>query len=206
MNKVEELPFSAPAERNKESILQVLQRLLTREARVLEIASGWGQHAQHFARMQAGWAWQPSDVDPSRLPMIDTRCAGLANARPALQLDVVAATWPASISDGAPYDALLCVNMLHASPWATCPGLMRGAAAHLARGGLLILYGPYRMEDMSTAPSNEAFDADLKSRDPTWGLRALADVQREAEAVGLGLREVVTMPANNLIVVFARGE
>lgn len=197
-----DLPFSEPADRNKGPILQELQRLLPREARVLEIASGWGQHAQHFAQAQAGWIWQPSDVDASRLPIIDARCAGIANARPALLLDVVAATWPASIREGAPYDALLCVNMLHASPWATCPGLMRGAAAHLARGGLLILYGPYRVDGVPTAPSNEAFGADLKARDASWGLRRLADVEHEAAAVGLQLREVVTMPANNLIVVF----
>jgi hypothetical protein len=136
--------------------------------------------------------------------MIDLRCAGLANVRPAVALDVVAESWPATIGDGAPYDALLCVNMLHASPWATCPGLMRGAATHLARGGLLVLYGPYRVDGVPTAPSNEAFDADLKARNPAWGLRALADVQREAAAVGLVLREAVTMPANNLIVVFEK--
>jgi cyclopropane fatty-acyl-phospholipid synthase-like methyltransferase len=204
MSGADELPSSAPAERNKEPILQVLQRLLPREARVLEIASGWGQHAQHFARAQAGWAWQPSDFDASRLAVIDSRCAGLGNARPALQLDVTAPAWPAAVAAGAPYDALLCVNMLHASPWATCPGLMRGAATHLAPGGLLLLYGPYRVDGRPTAPSNEAFDADLRARDPAWGLRALADVEREAAAVQLALREVITMPANNLFVVFEK--
>jgi cyclopropane fatty-acyl-phospholipid synthase-like methyltransferase len=200
----DDLPFSAPADRNKEPVLHALERLLPSEARVLEIASGWGQHAQHFARMHAGWVWQPSDFDASRLPIIDARCAGIANARPALQLDVVATTWPAAFGAGAPYDALLCVNMLHASPWATCPGLMRGAATHLAPGGLLLLYGPYRVDGRPTAPSNEAFDADLRARDPAWGLRALADVEREAAAVQLALREVITMPANNLFVVFEK--
>lgn len=123
---------------------------------------------------------------------------------PPCRLDVVAPTWPAAVRAGAPYDALLCVNMLHASPWATCPGLMRGAATHLAPGGLLLLYGPYRVDGTPTAPSNEAFDADLKARDPAWGLRRLSDVVREAAAVGLVLEETVPMPANNLLLVIRR--
>lgn len=194
-----ELPFSAAAERNQGPILQVLQRLLPRHARVLEIASGTGQHGRNFAQAQPGWTWQPTDTTDDARQVLDARCAGLANVRPALRLDVLDADWPTG-----PFDALYCANMLHISPWATCPALMRGAAAHLSPGGLLVLYGPYRVDGVPTAPSNEAFDADLKARNAAWGLRALADVQREAEATGLSLREVVTMPANNLIVVFEK--
>ncbi len=194
-----DLPFSAAADRNKGVILAVLQRLLPREARVLEIASGTAQHARHFAEAQPSWAWQPTDTTDDARQTIDARCAGLTNVRPALRLDVLDAAWPPGS-----YDALYCANMLHISPWATCPALMRGAAALLAPGGLLLLYGPYRVDGVPTAPSNEAFDADLKARNASWGLRALADVEREAAAVGLALREVVTMPANNLIVAFAK--
>lgn len=195
-----ELPFSAAAERNQGPILAVLQRLLPREAQVLEVASGTGQHARHFAQARPGWTWQPTDTTDEARQVLDARCAGLENVRPAVRLDVLdAAAWP----PGA-YDALYCANMLHIAPWATCPALMRGAAAHLVPGGLLVLYGPYRVDGVPTAPSNEAFDADLKARNPAWGLRALADVQREAAAVGLVRREVVTMPANNLVVVFER--
>jgi hypothetical protein len=119
-----------------------------------------------------------------------------------LQLDVVATTWPAAFGAGAPYDALLCVNMLHASPWATCAGLMRGAAAHLAPGGYLLLYGPFIVDGEPTAPSNLAFDEDLRARDEAWGLRRLADVIAAASAVGLDLQQRIPMPANNLVLVF----
>jgi SAM-dependent methyltransferase len=195
----DELPFSAAAERNQGPILAQLQRLLPREARVLEVASGTGQHARHFALAQPAWTWQPTDTTDAARQVLDARCAGLGNVRPALRLDVLDADWPAGL-----YDALYCANMLHIAPWATCPALMRGAADHLVPGGLLVLYGPYRVDGVPTAPSNEAFDADLKARNPAWGLRALADVQREAHAAGLTLREVVSMPANNLLVVFEK--
>jgi cyclopropane fatty-acyl-phospholipid synthase-like methyltransferase len=194
-----DLPFSAAADRNKAPVLEQLQRLLPPTARVLEIASGTGQHAQHFAQAQPGWVWQPTDTTDDARHAIDARCAGLSNVQPAVRLDVLEAAWPSG-----PYDAIYCANMLHISPWATCPALMRGAAAHLAPGGLLLLYGPYRVDGTPTAPSNEAFDADLKARNPAWGLRALSDVEREAASVGLVLQEVVTMPANNLLLVLRR--
>jgi Protein of unknown function (DUF938) len=119
---------------------------------------------------------------------------------PALHLDVLQATWP--LDAVAPFDAVYCANLLHIAPWQTCAALMKGAAAGLARSGHLLLYGPYRQADAPTAPSNEAFDADLRSRDSRWGLRALDDVEREAAAQGLSLREVAPMPANNLLLVF----
>lgn len=192
---------SAAAERNRAPILAALERLLPVRGVALEIASGSGQHAAHFAAALPAWQWQPSDGDASALASIDAWCAGLANVRPALALDALGATWP-----GVPdrVDLVLSANLLHISPWPTCAALMRGAARHLAREGLLVVYGPFVVEGTPTAASNVAFDADLRARDPAWGLRRLGDVVREAEAAGLALREREAMPANNLLLVFAR--
>jgi hypothetical protein len=192
---------SAAAERNRAPILERLERLLPARGGALEIASGSGQHAAHFAAALPGWQWQPSDGDAGALPSIDAWCAPFANVRPALVLDVLSATWP-----GVPdrVDLIFCANLLHISPWPTCAALMRGAARHLAPDGLLVVYGPFVVDDTPTAPSNLAFDADLRARDPAWGLRRLADVASTAEAEGLRLRERISMPANNLLAVFAR--
>jgi len=193
---------SAAAERNRAPILAVLERLLPAHGVALEIASGSGQHAAHFAAALPGWQWQPSDGDASSLSSIDAWCAGLANVRPALAFDVMQAPWP-----GVPerVDLIFCANMLHISPWPTTAALMQGAARHLASDGLLVVYGPFVVDGTPTAASNAAFDADLRARDPAWGLRRLADVVREAEAAGLALCERAAMPANNLLLVFARG-
>jgi len=192
---------SPAAERNRAAIAAELQRVLPARGLALEIASGTGQHAAFFAASLPGWHWQPSDTDESSLASISAWCTGLATVLPPLPLDVIADPWP-----GVPatVDALLCANLLHISPWATCPALMRGAARHLAPRGVLLLYGPYRVDGVPTAPSNLAFDADLRARDPRWGLRRLADVVAQAGAAGLGLREKVAMPANNWLLVFAR--
>jgi hypothetical protein len=195
-----DLPFSPAAERNKGPILEALRRLLPPSTTVLEIASGSGQHAQHFAGACPGWLWQPTEADGALLPAIDARCDGLANVLPAVPLNVTRAAW--QVSSAPPFGAVYCANLLHIAPWSICRALMRGAASHLGRGGRLLLYGPYRQTHAPTAPSNEAFDAELKSRNPQWGLRALADVEREAAAHGLLLHEVVALPANNLLVVF----
>jgi SAM-dependent methyltransferase len=195
-----DLPFSAAAERNREPILRELQRLLPPTARVLEIASGTGQHAQHFAHACPAWTWQPSETERGAMSVIDARCRGMPNLRRALRLDVLSASWPVDV----PFDAVYCANLLHIAPWAVCPALMAGAARHLAPRGQLILYGPYRQDGVLTAPSNEAFDADLRARNASWGLRTLGAVEREAAAAGLALRETVAMPANNLLLVFER--
>lgn len=194
------LPFSPAAERNQGPILDVLRRLLPAEAAVLEIASGTGQHAAHFARQQPGWQWQPTDADPMALPTIVTRCQGQPNVRPPVLLDVLA-PWPEALGR---FDAVYCANMLHISPWATCAALMRGAAARLGAGGVLVIYGPFIVEGQPTAPSNLAFDADLRARDSRWGLRSLDDVARAARAEGLEIETQVDMPANNLVVLFRR--
>ncbi|HWS73843.1 MAG TPA: DUF938 domain-containing protein [Quisquiliibacterium sp.] len=192
---------SPAADRNKAPILDVLRRLLPPRASVLEIASGTGQHAAYFAAAEPGWRWQPTDGDPQALASIDAWCDGLANVLPALALDVLAPDWPVPAGS---LDAIFCANMLHISPWATCGALMRGAARHLAAGGVLVTYGPYLVDDEPTAPSNLAFDADLRSRDPAWGLRTLAAVSAEAAAAGLAPPARLAMPANNLVLVFER--
>lgn len=194
-------PFSPAAERNRAPILALLGALLPGAARVLEIAAGTGQHAAHFAAARPDWDWQPSDADPGALPGIAARGAGLANLHPPLALDVCARSWPVAAQS---FDAVYCANLIHVSPWACTAALMRGAARCLAPAGLLVLYGPYLVDGEPTAPSNLAFDADLRARDRAWGLRRLADVLREAEAAGLAFERRVTMPANNLVVVVRR--
>ncbi|HKX42613.1 MAG TPA: DUF938 domain-containing protein [Burkholderiaceae bacterium] len=196
-------PHSPAAERNREPILEVLARVLPARCRVLEIASGTGQHAEHFARARPGWQWQPSDGDASALSGIAARCAGLANVAAALHLDVLAQPWP-SAALGA-FDALYCANMLHIAPWPTCAALMRGAAQGLAAQGVLLIYGPFVVDGEPTAPSNTAFDASLRSRNIEWGLRRLSDVEAEARVAGLRLDQRIAMPANNLTLVFRRG-
>ena len=192
---------SPAAERNRGPILAELQRLLPTQGLALEIASGTGQHAAHFAAALAGWRWQPTDGDARSPASIAAWCEGLANVLPPLHLDVLADPWPGVPN---PVDAIFCANLLHISPSATTPALMRGAARHLSAEGLLLLYGPYLVDGVDTAPSNLAFDADLRARDAAWGLRRLADVVLQAGNAGLQLRERVAMPANNLLLAFTR--
>ena len=193
---------SAPAERNRGPILEVLQRVLPTRGRALEIAAGTGQHAVHFAAGLPGWTWCPSDPDPSALASIAVWAAeaSLPNLQPAIQLDVLADPWPTQ----GPFDAVFCANMLHISPWATCASLMRGAARVSAPDGVLLTYGPYFVEGQAPSPGNQAFDADLKARNPAWGIRFVHDVAAQAQAAGWQLQETVPMPANNLTLVFRR--
>ena len=200
-------PLHSPAaDRNKAPILEQLLRVLPASGVALEVASGSGQHVAHFAAALAGWRWQPTDGDAGSPASIDAWCAGLPNVRPALRLDVLDDASVAALAAALPepVDAVYCANMLHISPWATCAALMQLAARHLAPQGLLVLYGPYLEADVPTSPGNLAFDADLRERDPSWGIRQLADVLAQAAAVGLHLRERVAMPANNLLLVLAR--
>ena len=195
------LPFSAPAERNRQPILDVLAGVLAGDARVLEIASGTGQHAAHAAAARPGWHWQPSDLEPATLAAIDARCGGLVNVAPAARLDVLEADWP--VEPGS-VDAVFCANLLHIAPWTCCAGLMRGAARVLRPQGVLLLYGPYQVDRVPTSPGNLAFDADLRRRDARWGIRRLVDVEAEAALLGFALRTRVPMPANNLTLIFSR--
>lgn len=194
-------PRTSPATaRNRGPILAVLQRVLACDARVLEIASGAGEHAVFFSRALPGINWQPSDPDPQARESIAAWIAaeGLINVAAPLNLDVRAAHWGVV----GTFDAVVAINMIHISPWTATLGLMAGAARVLRTGGVLYAYGPYMREGHHTAPSNEAFDASLKARDASWGVRDVAEVEAAALARGLRLREIVDMPANNLSLVF----
>ena len=193
---------SPAAARNRQPILEVLQRVLPPRGRALEIASGTGEHAAHFAAGLPGWTWQPTELEDEALASIEAwrAFAGAGNLLPPRRLDVTAASWP----DVGELDAIFCANMIHIAPWPACVALMRGAGRHLAPRGLLLLYGPYLTDDAPNAPGNLAFDADLRARNGTWGVRSLVEVVAEAARAGLALRERVPMPANNLTLVFGR--
>jgi hypothetical protein len=193
---------SPAAERNSPFILTELQRLLPAKGILLEIASGTGQHAAFCADGLPGWQWQPSDYEAAALTSIAAWCAGNDRVLPPVELDVLAPDW---FDIARQFDAIYCANMIHISPWACTPALLRGAARHLTPQGVLITYGPYLVDGVETAPSNLAFDADLRARNPAWGLRRLSDVADQAAAVGLRLRETSNMPANNLLLVWERG-
>lgn len=194
----------APATaRNRDVIAQVLRETLPSTGLVLEVASGSGEHVVHFARLFPALRWQPSDPEPAALGSIEawTGEAALANIAPPIALDATTSdAWPLSAAD-----AILCINMVHISPWEATLGLLRNAATLLPSGGPLILYGPHFREGTETAPSNLAFDESLRSRDPQWGLRWVHDLEAAARAEGLALDRIVEMPANNLSLIFRRG-
>ena len=187
--------------RNAVPILEVLRDVLPAEGLVLEIASGSGEHVLAFARGFPNLAWQPSDPDPVALASIEAwRAAeGAPNLLAPLRLDAAAPDWPLERAD-----AILCINMVHISPWEATLGLLDGATRLLAPGAPLYLYGAYRRDGVPTAPSNEAFDRSLRERNPDWGVRRLEDVAAEAERRSLALDRVIEMPANNLSVIFRR--
>ncbi|WAS94317.1 DUF938 domain-containing protein [Nannocystis punicea] len=193
---------SSPAAlRNRGVIAEVLARVLPPQGRVLEIASGTGEHAVSFAAAFPGVSWQPTDVEPEALASIAARVdsEGPRNLLQPLRLDVTAWPWPVT-----EVDAIVCINMIHISPWAACEALMAGAGRVLPVGGVLYLYGAIKFDGRHTAPSNEAFDADLRARDPAWGVRDEADVRAAAAAHGLQRAELVAMPANNFSLVFRK--
>lgn len=192
----------APAAgRNREPIAAVLTEELPATGLVLEVASGTGEHAVHFARTFPGLAWQPSDPDADARRSIAgwREEAGLPNLLPPLELDAAAPDWPISHAD-----AVMCINMVHITPPAATEGLVAGAARLLDAGAPLILYGPYFDPEAQTAPSNLAFDLDLKSRNPEWGLRSVEWLDGVAERAGFRRTRRVTMPANNLTLIYRR--
>lgn len=194
---------SAPAaQRNREPVAEVLADWLPTSGTVLEIASGTGEHAVFFAELFPRLAWLPSDLHPDALDSIRAwrEEAALNNVLQPLRLDAEAPeSWPVDQAD-----AVLSLNMVHISPWAAAVGLIAGAARVLAQGAPLILYGPWLTDSIDTAPSNLAFDADLKRRDPRWGLRRVEDFSAEAVVRGFEFVEMRSMPANNLMLLYRR--
>lgn len=193
---------TAPAvARNRGPILAVLRRILPAQGTVLQIAEGTGEHVVHFAAALPDLTWQPTDRDAVALRSIAAwrEQAGLPNVRAPLALEVTSQPWPVEHAD-----AVVCINMIHIAPWRATEGLMAGAARVLPAGSVLFLYGPYKEGGRHTAPSNEAFDVDLRLRNPEWGVRDLDDVRALAWQYDLDFVERVAMPANNLSVVFRR--
>ena len=193
----------APAvARNRDPIAAVLAEELPPSGLVLEVASGTGEHAVHFARAFPALAWQPSDPDLAARQSIEAWRVeeALPNLKPPLDLDAASTVWPIERAD-----AVLCINMVHISPVSAIQGLLAGATGLLPTGAPLILYGPYLEDDVPTAPSNLDFDASLKARNPEWGLRSLAWLDASAAKRGFGRTRRVAMPANNLTLVYRRG-
>lgn len=191
--------FAPATARNREPILAVLREVIPAGATVLEVASGSGEHAVFFSRELPVASWQPTDPDPDALASIDAWRVHESAPRvlPALALDVCREPWPAERAD-----VVVCINLIHISPWESCEALMRGAARVLSARGVLFLYGPYRRGGAHTAPSNQAFDESLRARDPRWGVRDLEEVERVARDRGLILERIAAMPANNFSLVF----
>ena len=189
------------AARNRAAILDVLGPRLPSRGRLLEIASGSGEHTMHFAAAHPAVTFQPSDPDPTNRASIDAWAAhlGLPNVKRALDIDATATFAPVTAAD-----VVVTINMIHIAPWDATVGLVRNAATVLPAGGLLFLYGPYRRNGAHTAPSNEAFDQSLKASNRAWGVRDLEAVIALAEDAGFDPPEVVEMPANNLSVIFKR--
>lgn len=191
---------TAPAAaRNRGPILQALRPHLPASGTVLEVASGTGEHTACFAAALPGLRWQPTERLPEARASIDAWAAGLPNVLPAVILDAASPEWPVRHAD-----AVLCINMIHIAPWAAAEGLFAGAARVLPAGGLLALYGPYRRGERPLEPSNAAFDADLRRRDPGWGLREVESVTGLALRAGFAPPSLVEMPANNLMLLFRR--
>ena len=205
------LPSSPAAERNQGPILAQLRALLGPTGSALEIASGTGQHAAHFAAALPGWRWQPTDQHPTHFDSITGWAlkSGARNVLAPLQLDVQHTVWPSGGATFQPpfapsFDLIFCANMLHIAPWACCAGLMQGAQRHLAPGGHLVTYGPYLEGGVPTAPGNQSFDAGLRAQDAAWGIRRIEDVAAAAADAGLVLHARHALPANNLLLVWTR--
>lgn len=193
--------YSPAAARNRGPILDVLRNMLPSQGLVLEIASGSGEHAAHFAAHLPALTFVPSDPGVEARASIAAWIAaeGLTNVRPPLALDATREAWPIDHAD-----AMLCINMIHISPWAATEGLFARAAAILPKSAPLYLYGPYKRGGAHTAPSNAEFENWLKAQDPRFGVRDLEAVSELAASHGFGAPQIIEMPANNLSVIFRR--
>lgn len=190
---------SPAAQRNRDPILGILRQILPKTGRVLELASGTGEHIAHFAKNLPDLDWHPSDPSPEARESIAAWSGAQPNLAHPIDLDAAQGPWPAG-----PYAAIVCINMIHISPWSATLGLMHGAARLLPANGVLYLYGPYRRTNRPLEPGNAAFDADLRTRNPEWGLRELDTVIACAAENGLAFEHLVEMPANNLSVIFRK--
>lgn len=193
--------FAPAVQRNREAIAAVLDDLLPSNGVVLELASGSGEHAVYFAGLFPHLNWQPSDPDPHALASIEAwrEHAGLSNLLAPLNIDAGASAWPIET-----VDAVLCINMVHISPWSSTEGLIAGSARLLKPGQPLFIYGPFEQAGVETAPSNIAFDASLRERNPEWGVRRVDDVIALARDFGFKREQIIPMPANNLFVALYR--
>ena len=196
--------FSPSAARNSEPILGVLERILPTTGLVLEIGCGTGEHAVCFAEAMPNLTWQPSDADADARASTASwiKFARLNNVLAPLDINVCSTLW--GVEETAPFAAIVSINMVHIAPWAASLGLFAGAGRLLCTGGLLVLYGPFMRSGVHNAPSNADFDASLKERNPSWGVRDIIDLERVGEASGLSLREIIDMPTNNAVVVFSK--
>lgn len=193
--------FAPATLRNRNPILDILSPALPVSGLVLEVASGTGEHVMHFARELPELQWQPSDPSVTARQSIAAWAAteALTNVRAPLDIDAGSEVWPITAAA-----AILCINMIHISPWQATEGLMRGAARLLTPGSLLFLYGPFRCPDRVLEPGNAEFDLNLRARDPRWGLRNLDAVIGCAAGHGLGHERSIDMPANNLSLFFRK--
>ena len=202
--------LDAPAfHRNHEPIWSAIGSLLSAQSGdVLELGSGTGQHAITYAARTPQLTWWPSDILPSHLLSIEAwrRQAGLANVRAPQRIDLMdpAWVWTTEGQAGGPLAAMICINVLHISPWAVAQNLIAGAGRLLRHGGRLFVYGPFKRDGQHTTPSNAAFDQKLRAENPAWGVRDVADLDALAQAAGLSAAEITPMPANNLVLAFAR--
>ncbi|PQA87894.1 DUF938 domain-containing protein [Hyphococcus luteus] len=197
--------FSPSTERNRDAIRDVFLKTMPQKGRILEIGGGTGEHAVHLARALPDAEWRTGDPDEKARASIAAWIAdaGLSNLSGPHAIDVTQADW--GVEDRAPFAGIVSINMIHIAPFAAAKGLFAGAGRLLAPGGKLFLYGPFSRKGAHTAPSNEAFDASLKARDPRWGVRDLErDILPLAQENGLSLDAVVEMPANNFSVVFTK--
>ena len=196
--------YSPSAARNADPILQELKRLLPAKGKVLEIGCGTGEHCVRFAAAMPALTWLPSDPDPASRASTASWIAssGLNNVLAPVAVDAGAASW--GVETLAPFDVMISINMIHIAPWAATVGLFSGAGRLLGAHGMLALYGPFMHNGVHSAPSNADFDASLKARNPSWGLRDIADLQRLAAAAALRAGEMIRMPANNTLIVFHR--
>jgi hypothetical protein len=202
--------YAAATERNREPILEILLKVLPKSGTILEIASGTGEHAVYFADKFKDCRWLPTDVNPQARASIVawTKHYGCKNVYSPLELDVTEPVWivenqtATGLLNNSPIVAIVNINMIHISPWPACLGLMAGACRILPVGGILYLYGPFKVCGEHTAASNAAFDEYLRAQNQEWGVRNLDDVVAAARAEHLTLKQTYQMPANNLSLVF----